>query len=95
MKYKVKKGFMAYQFGTQPKYCIGIEVNALKNAWDYECTIGQEEKEYLIDYDKALDIANKYGSDEVIRKIGGKSVFIIPVEDMEVRGLKDDNLKLI
>jgi hypothetical protein len=95
MKYKVKTGFMAHQFGVRPLYCIGIECNALKNAWEYECQIGKDEHTYTINYDEALTIANERGADNVMRKMGNKTVFIIPVEDMKSNKPVEENLPLI
>lgn len=79
--YKVKRGFMAYQF-DKPTYCVGIEMNALRTAGKYHCIVGKEEKEFDISYDQALGLVERYGEDKVIRKIKGKNVFIVPVEEL-------------
>jgi hypothetical protein len=79
MDYKIKKGFMAYQF-DKPTYCIGIETRALKKAGIYHCTVGKEGKKFDITYDQALGLVERYG-EKVLRKIRGKQVFIVPVEE--------------
>jgi len=78
--YKVKRGFIAYQF-DKPTYCVGIEMNALKTAGQYHCVVGKEEKEFDISYDQALGLVERYGGDKIIRKVSGKDIFIVPVEE--------------
>lgn len=78
MRYKVKKGFIAYQFG-EPTYCIGIERQALKKYGTYDCVIGKEEKKIRVSYDDALELINKYGQDKILRK----NIFVIPVRDFD------------
>lgn len=78
--YKVKRGFMAYQF-DKPTYCVGIEMNALRTAGQYHCVVGKEEKEFDISYDQALGLVEKYGEDRAIRRVRGKRVFIVPIKD--------------
>lgn len=70
---------MAYQF-DKPTYCVGIEMNALRTAGQYHCVVGKEEKEFDISYDQALGLVERYG-EKVLRKIRGKQVFIVPVEE--------------
>lgn len=81
MLYKVKKGFIAHQFG-KPTYCIGIEMKALKKHGVYDCVIGKEEKKIRVTYDDALGLIERYGDDKIIR---GR-VFIIPVKDFDESG---------
>ena len=82
IQYKVKKGFMAFQFG-KPTYCIGIECRALNSAGEYDCVIGKEEKKITVSLLKVNELIKKYGSDKIIRKTGGKNCYIIPVEEFE------------
>ena len=72
---------MAYQFTGMPVYSVGIECNALKSADIYHCIIGKEKKELTISYEQALGLVGKYGEDKVIRKIKGKNVFIVPINE--------------
>ncbi len=81
-KYKVKKGFMAFQFGA-PTYCIGIECQALNKAGEYECVIGKEEKKIVVSLLAVNDLIEKYGRDKIVRKTGGKDCYIIPVKEFD------------
>lgn len=81
-KYKVKRGFMAFQFGA-PTYCIGIECKALNKAGEYDCVIGKEEKQITVSLSGVNDLIKKYGQDKVIRKVSGKQCYIVPVGEFE------------
>ena len=85
--YKVKRGFMAFQFDPgQPVYSVGIEANAIKTAGEYHCIVGKSEQEFDITYDDILALMVKYGEDKVIRKMKGKNVYIVPLRDVKKTG---------
>lgn len=90
MEYKVKNGFMAFQF-DKPTYCIGIEVNAIHKAKVYDCIIGKGETKITISYSDCLSLVEKYGEDRILRKIRGKNVFIVPVKEF----VKTDNSEVV
>ena len=81
-QYKVKRGFMAFQFGS-PTYCIGIECKALNKAGTYECVIGKEEKKITVSLLAVNNLIKKYGAEKIIRKTGGKDCYIVPVGEFE------------
>lgn len=73
---------MAFQFDNgNPVYCVGIERNALHNAGEYNVLVGKEQKNFVISYQQALDLVQKYGESKIFRKFNGKDVFIVPVRD--------------
>lgn len=86
MEFKINRGFMAYQFGEKPTYCIGVSVDALQKAGTYECIVGKEEKRFTLTFQKALELVGKYGQDKVIRIKNWGKFFVLPVKDLE-----DDN----
>lgn len=73
---------MGFQFGD-PAYCIGIECKALNKAGSYDCVIGKEEKEVSVSLADVDRLIQKYGKENVIRKVSRKDCYIIPVKEVE------------
>ena len=89
--YKVKSGFMAFQFGA-PTWCIGIECNALAMAGEYHCIVGKGETEVDVSMETVNKLIEKYGKDKILRKQRGKNVYIVPVYEVkEGKGNDYDN----
>ena len=84
IKYNVKRGFMAYQFERGAKFSVGLECKALDRGDEYEITIGVNTRtKYYIRIDRIQEIIKDYKLENVIRVVGGKELYIIPVCEMK------------
>ena len=82
MKYHVKTGFMAKQFGKRGEYSIGLDCKAIDNIQEYEITVGNSKTKYFITRSEIEDIISKYGEGNVIKFRNNKNIYILPLNEM-------------